>query len=107
MAIFDIDEIINDPWAGLRNTDAYVDYVLEEAQRLLDSGELEETSNDLYIGYMMGDLYDPKSQTSFVFDGREFVYLYTPDSFVMRCEEWKNIEICFVSNGKIERWKSC
>ena len=55
MAIFDIDEIINDPWAGLRDTEAYVDYVLEEAQRLLDCGELEENpvrTCTIYLGIL-------------------------------------------------------
>lgn len=101
MAIFNIDEMINDPWAGLRNTDAYINYVMEEVQRLFDGGELEEISGNLFVMYMMGEISDPNPSTNFLFDGREFTYLYHLDKFVVRCDEWDEPKIFIVRDGKI------
>ena len=107
MAIFDIDETINDPWAGLRDTEAYVDYVLEEAQRLFDNGEIKVTPNNLYFDYMLfGDLSDLKLPNCFQFDGREFTYMYCFNRFVVFCKGWKEAKVFYIWNGKIERWKS-
>lgn len=107
MAIFDIDEIIDDPWAGLRDTKEYEDYVLEEAQRLIDCGELEMSPDNLYFDYMLfGDLSDPKPPNCFQFDGREFTYMYCPNRFVVFYKGWKEAKVFVVRDGKIERWKS-
>ena len=102
MAIFDIDEIINDPWAGLRNTDAYVNYVLEEAQRLIDNGKLEEASEEVFAGCMFGEC-DCEPSTSFLFDGRKFVYLYYKSNFSICCDEWVNLMNFSIRKGKIEK----
>ena len=108
MSIFDIDEMINDPWAGLRNTNAYVDYVLKEAQRLFDNGELEVTPDNLYLHYMLfGDLSDPKLPNCFQFDGREFTYLYCLNRVVVFYEGWKKTKVFPIRDRKLERWKSC
>ena len=101
MTIFDIDERINDPWAGLRKTDAYIDYVLEEVQRLYDSGELEEVSGEVFMGYVFGILSERKPSTGFLFDGREFTYLYYRDRIVVWCEEWENAKRFDCKDGKI------
>ena len=76
MSVFDIDEIINDPWAGLRETDTYINNVLEEAQRLLDCGELEMSSREVYMDFVYGGIPHFRPTTSFFFDGRKFIYLY-------------------------------
>ena len=108
MSIFDIDEMINDQWAGLRDTEAYENYVLEEAQRLFDNGELEVTPDNLYLDYMLfGDLSDPKLPNCFQFDGREFTYLYCLNRFVVFCEGWKKTKVFYIRDGKMERRKSC
>lgn len=107
MAIFDIDEMINDPWVGLRNTDAYVNYVLEEVQRLYDGGDLKDVPGNLFVRYLMGEISDPKPPTNFLFDGREFVYLYCCNKFVVRCDEWDEAKVFIIRGGKMERWKSC
>lgn len=76
MAIFNIDEMINDPWAGLRNTDAYHKYVLEEVKRLFKSGAIEEVPKNDFIGFMYGYQPDDYDIPTFIFDGREFEYMY-------------------------------
>lgn len=88
MAIFDIDEMINDPWGGLRNTDAYINYVLEEVHRLFEGGELEEVSYEVFVEYMFGEQPDCEP-SAFIFDGREFNYLYYKDKIAVCCEEWE------------------
>lgn len=101
MTIFDIDERINDPWAGLRNTDAYKDYVLEEVQRLLDSGELIELTDKGYDNYLDGKEY---TYSVFIFDGREFTYLYYRDKIVVCCEGvmgWEKAKWFECKDGKI------
>lgn len=100
MTIFDIDEMINDPWAGMRNTDAYINYVLKEAQKLLDSGELEEVSEEVFAGCIY-DECDCEPTTSFLFDGREFTYLYYKDKIAIRCDEWGWPEWFGIKDGKI------
>lgn len=100
MTIFDIDEMINDPWAGLRNTDAYIDYVLEEVQRLLDDGELEEVSGEVFMEFVFGDNPDYETPT-FIFDGREFTYLYCRDKISVCCEEWDRAKWFECKDGKI------
>lgn len=105
MAIFDIDENINDPWAGLRDTEAYVDYVLEEVQRLLDCGELKMSSQKVFIEYVFGTRSD-KPSTGFLFDGRVFTYLYYESNLSIRCDEWKCLKNFTIKEGKIERWPS-
>lgn len=90
MTIFDIDERINDPWAGLRKTDAYIDYVLVELQRLYDGGELEEASEEVFAGCIYEEC-DCEPSTSFLFDGREFNYLYYRDKIAIRCDEWSGL----------------
>lgn len=104
MAIFNIDEMINDPWAGLRNTDAYLNYVLEEVQRLYDGGELEEVSGEVFMGYVFGEISDCKPSTSFLFDGREFTYLYYKDKIAVCCEGsmgWEKAKWFECKDGKI------
>ena len=103
MAIFDIDEIINDPWAGLRETDTYINYVLEEAQRLLDNGELEMSSRDVYMDFVYEGIPNFKPTTSFLFDGRKFVYLYYKSNFSVCCDEWKYLKNFRIRKGKIKR----
>lgn len=76
MAIFDIDEMINDPWAGLRKTDAYHKYVLEEVKRLFKGGEIKEAPGDSFSSAMYGYPLDEYDIPTFLFDGREFSYLY-------------------------------
>ena len=100
MAIFDIDEMINDPWAGLRNTDAYIDYVLVELQRLYDAGELEESSEEVFAGCIYEEC-DCEPSTSFLFDGREFTYLYYKDLIAIRCVEWEWAKWFECKDGKI------
>ena len=103
MAIFDIDEIINDPWAGLRETNTYINNVLEEAQRLLDCGELEMSSRDVYMDFILGGFTNFKPTTSFLFDGRKFVYLYYKSNLTIRCDEWDDLMNFRIRKGKIER----
>lgn len=103
MTIFDIDEMINDPWAGLRNTDAYLNYVLEEVQRLLDDGGLEEVSGEVFMECVFGEPVEQPS-TSFLFDGREFTYLYYRDKIVVCCEGemgWERAKWFECKDGKI------
>ena len=102
MAIFDIDEIINDPWAGLRDTDTYIDMVLEEAQRLYDCGELKMSSRDVYMDFVFGGVPHFRPTTSFIFDGRKFVYLYYKSNFSVRCDEWKYLKNFRIRKGKIK-----
>ena len=104
MAIFDIDEIINDPWAGLRETDAYMNNVLEEAQRLLDCGELEMSSRKVYMDFVFvgKSIFEPT--TSFLFDEREFVYLYYKSELIIRCKDWENLKGFKIRKGKIQKW---
>ena len=96
MSIFDIDEIINDPWFGLRNTDAYVNYVLEEVQRLYDGGELKEETRDF-----IDVLFDPTPQPNFIFDGRKFNYMYCGNVILVCCEEWETDKRFDIINGKL------
>ena len=122
MSIFDIDENINDPWAGLRDTEAYVDYVLEEAQRLYDGGELEETpqESDMLIIFseIPEEIFDYENTTYFIYDGRKFAYLYYRNTLAMYfegkeqywiavyCKEWEKAKWSVCVDGKIERRKS-
>lgn len=101
MSVFDIDEIIDDPWMGLRNTDAYLNYVLEEVQRLLDGGKLEINTRDF-----IDEIYDPRPPHNFIFDGRKFVYDYWGSRIGVGCEEWggldlKNYKEFHIRNGEI------
>ena len=96
MSIFDIDEIINDPWFGLRNTDAYVNYVLEEVQRLYDSGELKEDTRDF-----IDELYGLIPPPNFIFDGRKFDYTYYKNIIVVYYEEWEIGKSFNIKNGKL------
>ena len=103
MSIFDIDKIINDPWAGLRDTEAYINYVLEEAQRLLDNGELEMSSREVYMDFVHGGIPHFRPTTSFFFDGREFTYLYYKSNLTIRCcDEW-GLKNFIIRKGKIRR----
>ena len=90
MAIFNIDEMINDPWAGLRNTDAYYKYVKEEVKRLFKGGEIEEAPVETFAEYMFGYPPDDSILPAFLFDGREFTYLYNAEFklIFVRYEEW-------------------
>lgn len=101
MTIFDIDEMINDPWAGLRNTDAYINYVLEEAQRLLDNGELGEVSEEMFAKCIFGESSDGIHLPCFLFDGREFTYLYYGGKLVVWCDEWGRSKWFECKDGKI------
>ena len=96
MSIFDIDEIINDPWAGLRDTEAYAYYVLKEMQRLYDGGELEEDTRGF-----IDVLFDPTPQPNFIFDGRKFNYMYCGNVILVRCEEWEIDKRFDIINGKL------
>ena len=96
MSIFDIDEIINDPWFGLRDTEAYAYYVLEEVQRLYDGGELEEDTRDF-----IDELFDPTPQPNFIFDGRKFNYMYCGNVILVSCEEWEIDKTFYIINGKL------
>lgn len=98
MAIFNIDEIINDPWAGLRDTDAYLNYVMEEVQRLLDCGELITTTLDNFFDMLEGN---PVPIYSFKFDGREFGYDYFDNSIIVKCDEIYFMESFNIINGKL------
>ena len=104
MSIFDIDEIINDPWAGLRETSTYINNVLEEAQRLLDCGELEMSSREVYMDFVMGGHTHFHPSTSFFFDGRKFIYLYYKSNLTIRCEEWNYPYNFNIRKGKVEKW---
>lgn len=106
MAIFDIDKIINDPWAGLRETNTYINYVLEEAQRLLDCGELKMSSREVYMDFVMGGIPNFRLTTSFFFDGRKFIYLYYKSNFSIRCDEWEHLKNFTIRKGKIGRCPS-
>lgn len=103
MSIFDIDEIINDPWAGLRETDTYLNYVLEEAQRLLDCGDLKMSSQKVYMDFVMGGVSNFRPTTSFFFDGREFIYLYYKSNLTINCDEWENLKNFTIRKGKVPR----
>ena len=96
MSIFDIDEFINDPWFGMRNTEEYVYYVLEEMQRLYDGGELEEDTRDF-----IDELFDPTPQPNFIFDGRKFNYTYYKNVILVCCEEWETDKRVDIINGKL------
>ena len=104
MSIFDIDEIINDSWAGLRETSTYINYVLEEAQRLLDNGELEMSSREVYMDFVYGGIPNFRPTTSFFFDGRKFIYLYYKSNFSIRYEEWKYPYNFTIRKGKIKKF---
>lgn len=101
MGIFDIDEMINDPWAGLRNTDAYIDYVLVELQRLYDGGALEEVSEGMFAKYIFGESSDCNPLHCFLFDGREFTYLYYGGQLVVWCDDWERSKWFECKDGKI------
>lgn len=113
MSIFDIDEMINDPWAGMRNTELYRKYVSNEVLRLFNNGELEDVSLETFLKYEREN--NPNTPTWFIFDESKFNYLYIKTDLGrhkvmggcridLYCEEWDADMSIVIKDGEIVRY---
>ena len=113
MSIFDIDEMINDFWAGMRNTEAYRKYISNEVLRLFNNGELKDVPIETYLKYKREN--NPNTPTWFIFDGRKFNYLYIKMDLgrcqvkggyriVLYYEDWDADVMIIIKDGKIVQY---